>query len=71
MLTGWEDLEEFWWPTSGEDKYARAEEFLAQARDMPEDRLAFVGHGGFWDTVLGAHLSNCEVLFCDRSLSRS
>ena len=36
---GWEELEECWWPTSGEDQYARAEEFLAKARDMSEDRI--------------------------------
>jgi len=66
---GWDVLEELWWPTSGEDSWARAEDFVAKVRDgMPMERIVFVGHGGFWDMVLGKHLNNCEVVFCDRSL---
>ncbi|CAE7203459.1 unnamed protein product [Symbiodinium natans] len=66
---GLEELPEIWWPQPGEDQWGRAESFLEQARQRPEQRIVFVGHGGFWERVLGRYLSNCEVVFCDRSLA--
>ncbi|CAE7810222.1 unnamed protein product [Symbiodinium sp. CCMP2592] len=66
---GLQDLPEVWWPQPGEDQWGRAEAFLARARERPEERIVFVGHGGFWERVLGRYLSNCEVIFCERSLS--
>ncbi|CAK8989522.1 unnamed protein product [Durusdinium trenchii] len=48
---GWDALEEVWWTQPGEDQWARAEAFVAKVREMPQDRIAFVGHGGFWDTA--------------------
>ena len=39
VLSGWDLLEELWWPTSGEDSWARAEDFVAKVRDgMPLER---------------------------------
>ncbi|CAE7272854.1 unnamed protein product [Symbiodinium pilosum] len=66
---GFQELEEVWWPQPGEDQWGRAEAFLARARERSEERIVFVGHGGFWERVLGRYLSNCEVVFCDRSLT--
>ena len=40
-LSGWDLLEELWWPTSGEDSWARAEDFVAKVRDgMPMERAS-------------------------------
>ena len=40
-LSGWDVLEELWWPTSGEDSWARAEDFVAKVRDgMPMERAS-------------------------------
>lgn len=66
---GWDELPERWWPEPGEDMWGRAERFTDMLRQRPEDRIAVVGHGAFWQMVTGAYLPNCEVRYCDRSLS--
>lgn len=65
---GWTELPENWWPEKGEDMWGRAEAFKEMVKRRPEDRLAFVGHGAFFQMVLGEYLPNCEVIFCDRNL---
>ncbi|CAJ1448816.1 unnamed protein product [Effrenium voratum] len=65
---GWDALPETWWPQPGEDQWTRAEALIAKAKHLPQDRIVFVGHGGFWERVLGRYLPNCEAVFCDRSL---
>lgn len=66
---GWDALPTGrWWPEEGEDVPARVRRFLDSARGRPEDRIAFVGHGAFWNEILGRHLANCEVVYCDRAL---
>mmetsp|Transcript_97684 Transcript_97684/g.252792 ORF Transcript_97684/g.252792 Transcript_97684/m.252792 type:complete len:296 (-) Transcript_97684:48-935(-) len=65
---GWDTLPERWWPERGEDSWARAQEFVEMIRRRPEERIVCVGHGAFWQTVLGRYLKNCEVVFCDRFL---
>jgi broad specificity phosphatase PhoE len=65
---GWSELPETWWPEKGEDMWGRAEAFKEMVRRRPEDRLTFVGHGAFFQMVLGEYLPNCEVIFCNRDL---
>lgn len=67
---GWEELPEEWWAREGDDAVARAADFAEWARsDLKEDRIAFVGHGGFWETLLGHYMSNIEHMVCERSLN--
>lgn len=66
---GWDALQETWWPPRGEDNWQRARAFVKMARERPEDRIVFVGHGAFWDTVLGHYLDNCQVVYTDRDLN--
>lgn len=66
---GWDALPERWWAEPGEDAWERAEAFAEFVKQRPEERIALVGHGGFWDIVVGQYLGNCEHVFCDRFLS--
>lgn len=66
---GWDTLPEHWSPEPGEDKWGRAEAFVEALKQRPEDRIACVGHGAFWQMVLGEYLPNCEVVFCERFMS--
>jgi broad specificity phosphatase PhoE len=65
---GWDSLPERWWPEPGEDSWARALAFIEFARQRPEKRIAFVGHGNFWSKVCGQYLSNCGAVVCERTL---
>jgi len=65
---GWDVLPECWWAESGEDAWARIDEFVEFVRQRPEERIAFVGHGGFWSMVIGQYLGNCKAVYCDRFL---
>mmetsp|Transcript_105387 Transcript_105387/g.183292 ORF Transcript_105387/g.183292 Transcript_105387/m.183292 type:complete len:303 (+) Transcript_105387:40-948(+) len=66
---GWDALADHWWATPGEDPWQRVDDFQKMLHDRPEDRIVFVGHGGFWDMVIGRHLHNCEAVYCERFLS--
>jgi len=66
---GWDTLPEKWWPEPEEDAYARVQAFMEMIRQRPEERIVCVGHGGFWEMVLDRYLDNCEVVYCNRSLS--
>lgn len=64
---GWDTMPEEWAGHRGEDSWLRVDKFRAAVLERPEDRIVFVGHGGFWEMVLDRYLGNCEVVFCDRS----
>lgn len=66
---GWDELQEEWWPERGEDWHGRAEAFVAMLRSRPEKRIALVGHGAFWQLVIGKYLNNCDTVYCDRQFS--
>jgi len=67
---GWEALPERFWAEPGEDAWGRVESFVeAVRRERPEGRIVFVGHGGFWEMVLGRYLENCEHCCCERFLA--
>jgi len=67
---GWDAVPEQWWAQDGEDWWVRAEEFKTFLQERPEARIACVGHGGFWDVLLGKHLGNCQHVCCDRFFGR-
>eukprot|EP00929_Paragymnodinium_shiwhaense_P035253 TRINITY_DN19058_c0_g1_i1.p1 TRINITY_DN19058_c0_g1~~TRINITY_DN19058_c0_g1_i1.p1 ORF type:complete len:389 (-),score=82.55 TRINITY_DN19058_c0_g1_i1:603-1769(-) len=66
---GWDELPERWWPSPEEDSWARAEAFIDSLKGRPEERVVYVGHGAFWQMILGHYMDNCEAVFCDRSFS--
>jgi len=67
---GWDALPERWWPEPGEDAWERADAFAEKIRrELPEERIAFVGHGAFWEMVVGRYLDNCEHVCCERQLA--
>jgi broad specificity phosphatase PhoE len=40
---------------------ARVEAFVAALGQRPEDRVVVVGHGTFFQALVGAHLDNCAI----------
>jgi len=67
---GWDMLPERWWPEAGEDAWDRVDAFTEKIRrELPEERIAFVGHGAFWEMLLGRYLGNCEHVCCERLLA--
>lgn len=61
---GFDELAENWTPTSSTDcnwRQIRLPMFTAWLKAQAEDRIAVVGHGAFFQPLLGRHLRNCEV----------
>jgi glucosyl-3-phosphoglycerate phosphatase len=70
-------LDDVWWHT-GEDAnggfafepddafQARVSRYNAALAKRPEQRIAVVGHGLFFEAVCGRHLDNCEIFPFDQ-----
>jgi len=61
---GFESLPEHWTHTKTSDfdwLRCRAPAFVAWLRSQTESRVAVVGHGCFFTSLLGTYLGNCEV----------
>jgi len=65
---GWEGLPECWWPGPEDNPERRAGEFREALRACSGDRVVAVGHGGFWQQLVGCYLENCDVIYCHRDL---
>ena len=61
---GFDELEDDWSPTFESDANwvrTRVPAFFAWLRQQPEQTIAVVGHGAYFNSLLGKHLRNCEV----------
>ena len=57
-------LDELWTPTEETDRdweARRLPAFVAWLRARPEAKIAVIGHGAYFQRLVGRHLHNCEV----------
>lgn len=72
---GFEELPEEWSPTSRESDrnwvQERVPRFLDFVRRQTERRIVIVGHGAFFNALVGFHMKNCECVELRPGMTRN